>query len=138
MTTTTTHTAEERAAITRLALHRMAFSAPDSEVSQDMRDTAFEAMKLLADRDGKPGPAARLRRLAVIAAGSRLSAATARDKATATGRMYAYVSALNVLAEAGIADEGIAPHEGTYEDPRALAELTRFTGEQNARDLGLT
>lgn len=35
--------------ITKLALHRLAFSAPDTEVTQDMRDTARAALKALEE-----------------------------------------------------------------------------------------
>ena len=35
--------------ITALALHRMAFSAPDSEASQEMRETALAALRRLHD-----------------------------------------------------------------------------------------
>lgn len=137
MTTTTEWTQEQLGNITKLALHRMGYSAPDSEVSEDMREQAKAALARLENQDDRPGPAARIRRLAIIAAGSRLSATTARDKASAVGRMYAFISALHVLADAGIADDGIAPAAGTYEDPAWLAELVRFAGPGTAAELGL-
>lgn len=39
------YTRKEIADITQLALHRLAFSSPDSEASQDMRERAREALR---------------------------------------------------------------------------------------------
>ena len=137
MNTTTEWIPEQLGDITKLALHRMGYSAPDSEVSEDMREQAKAALARLENSGDRPGPAAQLRRLAIDAAGARLSARTQRDKASAIGRMYAYATALHVLLTAGIADEGTAPAAGTYEDPAWLAELVRFTGPEQAAGLGL-
>jgi hypothetical protein len=142
MTTTEIWTDEDLGKITMLALHRMGYSAPDSEVSEDMRDQAKAALARLENQREnqaeRPGPAAQLRRLAIDAAGGKLSAKTTRDRASALGRMYAYVSALHVLLNAGIADEDPAPYAFTYEDPAPLAELVRFIGAGQAAELGLT
>jgi hypothetical protein len=84
------------------------------------------------------GPAAQIRRLAIDAAGARMSAVSGRDKASAAGRVHAYLITLGVLLDAGIADEGIAPSGSTQEDPAWLTELIRLTGAEQAGELGLT
>ena len=75
------YTSEELADITHLALHRMAYSAPDSEVSQDMRNRALAALKL-AGRQATVRP----QRPVLSIAG--LAAATTKDE------MYGALAAL--------------------------------------------
>lgn len=88
-------------------------------------------------QDAAPGPAAKLRRLVLDAAGSKVTARTKRDETRAVGQMYAYVKALHVLRDAGVWDEGIAPAHGTTEPAEYMAELVRFLdGEDAARQLG--
>jgi hypothetical protein len=90
----------------------------------------------VADQPDLPGPAARIRRLAIDAAGAKLAAKTQRAEANALGRMFAHIEDLTVLRNAGVTDPGVAPYAFTYEDPRPRDELLRFLGSEKARELG--
>jgi hypothetical protein len=87
----------------------------------------------------KPGPAAQIRRWILDAASLKLAARTQREQSRYASQMYAYLRALDALADAGAADPGTVPYHGTYESPLALAEVIRCTGgPEAAARLGFT
>jgi len=78
-----------------------------------------------------------LRRHAIDAARSKVTARTKRDEHQATGQMFGYVTALKMIIAAGLDNPGTAPPAGSYEPRMYLDELARFLGSpDHARQLG--